>query len=202
MTTDTTTEKALLLVKKAGLARSQDLEKAGITRTQITRLLARGLIERAGRGLYQLPGNPESDRLAFAAAAHRVPGGVLCLLSALRFHSLTTQNPHEVWMAIENKAWRSRAKNPPLQLIYLTGPALHEGVEVHEIEGVKVRVFCAAKTVADCFKFRNKVGLDVALEALCDAWRQNRVSMDALWRAAELCRVANVIRPYLKMLVA
>lgn len=200
MTTDTTTEKALLLVKKAGLARSRDLEKAGVTRTQLTRLLARGLIERAGRGLYQLPGNPESDRLAFAAAAHRVPGGVLCLLSALRFHGLTTQNPHEVWMAIENKAWRSRAKNPPLQLIYLTGPALHEGVEVHEIEGVKVRVFCAAKTVADCFKFRNKIGIAIAVEALRDYRLVHPKGLDAVWRFAEINRMVRVLEPYLESL--
>ncbi len=192
--------KAQALFEKAGIARSQDLEQAGVTRTQLARLLTRGLIERSGRGLYKLPGTAASDRLAFAAAAHRVPGGVLCLLSALRFHGLTTQNPHEVWMAIENKAWRSKTKNPPLRLIYLTGPALHEGVEVHDIEGVKVRVFCAAKTIADCFKFRNKIGIDIAVEALRDYRVIHPKGLDGVWRFAEVNRMVRVLEPYLESL--
>lgn len=158
----------------------------------------RGLIERVGRGLYQLPGAPLTERQHFAEAALRVPGGVICLLSALRFHGLTTQNPFEVWMAIDKKAWRPKVQHPPLRLFYLSGPTLTEGVEDHQIAGLKVRVFGAAKTVADCFKFRNKIGIDVAVEALRDYRRVHPKRIEAIWRFAEVDRVSRVIRPYLE----
>jgi len=127
-----------------------------------------------------------------------VPEGVICLLSALRFHGLTTQNPFEVWIAIDRKAWRPRVAHPPLRLFYLSGPALKEGVEEHEISGVTVRVFSAAKTVADCFKFRNKIGIDVAVEALREYRRTHPKHLDAIWRFAQVDRVTRVIQPYLE----
>jgi predicted transcriptional regulator of viral defense system len=129
-----------------------------------------------------------------------VPRGVICLLSALRFHNLTTQNPFEVWMAIPHKAWRPKGEGVRLRLMHLSGHALTSGVEEHRIEGVPVRVFNPAKTVADCFKFRNKIGLDVALEALRDYRRKHRSGMDELWRFAKVCRVTAVMRPYLEAL--
>ncbi|MBI4878384.1 MAG: type IV toxin-antitoxin system AbiEi family antitoxin domain-containing protein [Planctomycetes bacterium] len=181
-----------------GIARTRDLERAGISRTQIRRLLERGLIERVGRGLYGRPSAPLTERRHFAEAARRVPGGVICLLSALRFHGLTTQSPFEVWMAIDRKAWRPRCEHPPLRLVYLSGPALREGVEVHDAGGVTLRVFSAAKTVADCFKFRNKIGTDVAVEALRDYLRVHPKHLEAVWRFAAVDRVAHVIRPYLE----
>ncbi len=155
MTGISPTEKAQQVLKRLGIARSRDLERAGVSRTQLRRLLVRGLIERVGRGLYGLPGGARTERHHLAEAARRVPGGVVCLLSALRFHGLTTQNPFEVWMAIDRRAWRPRVEHPPLRLVHLSGPALREGVEEHDVGGVAVRVFSAAKTVADCFKFRN-----------------------------------------------
>ncbi len=122
----------------------------------------------------------------------------MCLLSALRFYNLTTQSPFEVWLAIPNKARAPRMDYPPLRIVRFSGPALTEGIEAHMVDGVPVRITGVAKTVADCFKYRNKIGLDVALEALREAWREKRVSTDELWRYAELCRVANVMRPYLE----
>ncbi len=197
---ETPADAARSLLARVGIARSRELEAAGVNRTQIRRLVARGAIERVGRGLYRLPGAPRSERQDLAAAARRVPGGVICLLSALRFHGLTTHNPFEVWLAIDRKAWRPRVDHPPLRLVYLSEPALRAGVEEHEIDGVPVPVFSAAKTVADCFKFRNKIGTDMAVEALRDFHRRNPKKLDALWRFAELDRVTRVLRPYLQSL--
>ena len=198
MTSETPTDKAHRLLERIGIARSRDLERAGVTRTQMRRLRERGLIERVARGLYMLPGSARTERHDLAEAARRVPRGVVCLLSALRFHGLTTQNPFEVWMAIDRKAWRPAVEHPPLRLVYLAGPALHEGVEEHDVGGVTVRVFSAAKTVADCFKFRNKIGIDVAVEALRDYRRRHPKRLEAVWRFAELNRVARVLQPYLE----
>jgi len=132
--------------------------------------------------------------------ARKHPQAIICLLSALRFHDLTTQSPFEVWLAIPNKARAPKMDYPPLRVVRFSGAALTRGIEAHVIDGVPVRVTSVARTVADCFKFRNKIGLDVALEALQEAWRTRRFNMDELWRYATLCRVANVIRPYMESL--
>jgi predicted transcriptional regulator of viral defense system len=195
-----TVHRVLAIIERAGVARSRDLERAGISRTQIRRLREQGMIERVGRGLYRKTGASIDERNDFAEAAHLVPGGTVCLLSALRFHGLTTQNPFEVWLAIDRKAWRPRPGHPPLRLVYLSGAALSEGVEEHDVQGVRVRVFSAAKTVADCFKFRNKIGTDVAVEALRDFRRVHPKGLEAVWRFAEVDRVSRVIRPYLEAL--
>ena len=136
-------------------------------------------------------------RHTLAEATRRCPKGVVCLLSALRFHGLTTQNPREVWMAIDRKAWRPTASGPALQLAYLSGPSLSAGVEVHDVSGVRVRVFSAAKTVADCFKYRNKIGVDVAVEALREFSRTHGSRASELARYARVCRVTRVMQPYL-----
>jgi predicted transcriptional regulator of viral defense system len=194
----TPAERARKLLENQGIARSRELEQAGLSRSQIQRLVHQGVLERVGHGLYRLAGAPLTETNDLASAARLVPGGVLCLLSALRFHGLTTQNPFEVWMAIERKAWRPRVEHPPLRLIYLSGAALQEGVEEHDLDGVTLRVFSAAKTVADCFKFRNKIGIDVALEALREYRRLHPKHLDELWRSARLDRVTGVMRPYLE----
>jgi predicted transcriptional regulator of viral defense system len=129
-----------------------------------------------------------------------VPEAILCLLSALAFHEFTTQSPASVWIALGKGARKPAILSPSLRVVRLTEPSLSEGVEVHTVEGVPVRVYSAAKTVADCFKFRNKIGSDVALEALRESRRVKKVSMDDLWAAAKVCRVANVMRPYLESL--
>ena len=190
-------KRALSLLSRRGIVRSRSLEHHGISRTLLRRLREQGLIERVGRGLYSLPGAVLTERHSLAEASQRVPGGVVCLLSALRFHGLTTQNPSEVWMAVNRKAWRPRPGHPRLRLIYVSSRALQEGVEEHDIGGVKVRVFSAAKTVADCFKFRNKIGIDVAVEALRDFSRRHRGGATDLARFARICRVTRVMQPYL-----
>lgn len=198
MTITQPSRRALQLLRRYGIARTRDLEEAGVSRTALRRLCDRGELVRVARGLYRLPGSPQTERQDLAEAASRVPDGVICLLSALRFHGLTTQNPFEVWMAIDRKAWRPRAAHPPLRLFYLSGPSLKEGVEEHEISGVTVRVFSAAKTVADCFKFRNKIGIDVAVEALREYRRTHPKHLDAIWKFAQVDRVTRVMQPYLE----
>lgn len=191
-------DEVLRLVRRAGILRPRDLDAYGIARTYLQRLERRGLLERAGRGLYRLPSADVTEHHGLAAACKLVPRGVICLLSALQFHDLTTQAPFEVWMAIDVRARRPRGKTPPLRIVRFSGKALTTGVEAHKIEGVTVRVYGPAKTVADCFKYRNKIGLDVALEALRDYRRQHPGGMDELWRLARICRVSNVMRPYLE----
>ena len=137
-------EIAVRVLQDIGIARSRDLERAGVSRSQIRRMRDQGLLERLCRGLYRRPGAPLSERHDLAAAARIVPGGVGCLLSALRFHGLTTVNPFEVWLAIDRKSWRPRRDHPPLRLIYLSGTVLREEVEAHDVDGVTVRVFSAA----------------------------------------------------------
>jgi len=190
--------RARAVLESRGIARSKHLEQAGVSRTQIQRLVERGVIERVGWGLYRDPKAPQSERADLAEVARLVPGGVVCLLSALRFHGLTTQNPFQVWVAIDRKAWRPQVDHPPLRFAFLSGPSLTEGVEEHPVDGVTVRVYSAAKTVADCFKFRNKLGIDVAVEALRAYREAHPKGLEAVWRFAEINRVARVIRPYLE----
>ena len=192
------TQQILEIVAEAGVLRPRDLDAHGIPRIYLSRLCERGLLDRVGRGLYVVPDADVSEHHTLAEAGKRVPHGVVCLLSALRFHGLTTQSPSEVWLAIANKAWRPQVDYPPLRFVRFSERTLEAGVEEHSIEGVLVRIYNPAKTVADCFKYRNKIGLDVALEALRDCRRQRRCTNDELWRYAKICRVANVMRPYME----
>ncbi len=203
MATQTTrTDKILELVRAAGILRPRDLDQYGIPRIYLSRLCASGKLKRVGRGLYILPESDTTEHHSLAEVCKRVPKGVVCLLSALRFHDITTQAPFEVWLAIGEKDWRPRVEYPPLRIVRFSPASLSAGIEVHRIEGVTVQVYCPAKTVADCFKYRNKIGLDVALEALRQCWRSRQCTMDELWHYADLCRVRNVMRPYLESLVA
>jgi predicted transcriptional regulator of viral defense system len=194
-------EQVLEAVRRAGVLRPRDLDALGLSRVYLRRLSERGLVRRVGRGLYIAADADLTEKESILEACKRVPRGVVCLLSALRFHGLTTQSPFEVWIAIGAKDWRPRADYPPLRVMRFSPAALTVGVEEHTIQGVRVRVTSPARTVADCFKYRNKIGRDVALEALRDCWRQRRATMDELWQAAAVCRVANVMRPYLESLV-
>lgn len=193
-------EQVLEIARRAGILRPRDLARRGIPSVYLRRLHRRGLLVQSGRGLYTLPTGDLTANHSLAEACKRVPHGVVCLLSALRFHVLTTQAPFEVWLAIDRKARAPRIKSPSLRLVRMSGEALRAGIEEHRVEGVTVRVYSGAKTVADCFKFRNKIGLDVALEALRDYRRTRRSGMDELWRFARICRVAQVMRPYLEAL--
>jgi len=196
----TTTEQVLDLVKKAGVFRPRDLDSHGIPREYLIRLCRKGVVQRVARGLYTLADADVSEHQSLAEASKRTPHGVICLLSALRFHGLTTQAPFEVWVAVDVKARKPGSNGLPLRIVRFSGAALRSGVEDQLIQGVAVKVYSPAKTVADCFKYRNKIGLDVALEALCECWREHRCTMDDLWRYAKICRVSNVMRPYLESL--
>lgn len=196
-----TEEHVLSLARAKGVLRGSDLEAEGIPRQYLYRLYDKGALERVARGLYMLAGADVTEHHTMVEVSRRVPHGVVCLLSALRFHELTTQNPFGVWLAIENHARRPKVEALPLRIVYMSGEAFTSGVEEHEIEGVAVPIYSAAKTVADCFKFRNKIGTDVAIEALRDYRRHAGFDMDALWRYAEVCRVASVMRPYLEAIV-
>jgi predicted transcriptional regulator of viral defense system len=186
------------VLRKAGAVRARELEAAGIPRTQIARLVAAGKLQKIGRGLYAPADYQGTENSALVTVAKRAPGVVFCLLTALRFHQITTQSPFDVWIAIANKDHPPRLEYPPLRTVRFSEASLRHGVEVREVEGVALRITSPAKTVADCFKFRNKVGLDVALEALREVLSDRKATVDDLWRCAEVNRVANVMRPYLE----
>jgi predicted transcriptional regulator of viral defense system len=194
-------DKILELARETGLIRPRDIEAVGIPREYLLRLYRQGGLKRVGRGLYALPGAQTSESLSLAEVSKRVPDAVICLISALEFHHITTQIAHRVWIAIENKRWEPKFEYPPLEIVRFTGVAFSFGVDNHEVDRVKVRIYNPAKTVADCFKFRNRVGLDVALEALRETWRSRKATMNELWEAAKICRVANVMRPYLEAVI-
>lgn len=188
------------IFKGSTVKRTRELEVAGISRVQLQAAAKAGHVERVSRGLYRLPQADVSEHHSLALAAKRSPQGVICLLSALRFYGLTTQSPHEVWLALPKHSWQPKESGLPLRFCWFSGAALTEGIETHRIEGVTVQIYSPAKTVADCFKYRRKIGMDVALEALREAWRERRCTVDELMRFARICRVSNIIRPYLEAL--
>lgn len=198
----TAEETVLKLARSRPLLRARDLKAQGIPTIALTRLVAAGKIERVARGLYSQPSRSISAHRSLAEASLRVPRGVVCLLSALRVHEIGTQAPFEVWMAIPQRMVAPRLDQPTLRVVRMSEPALAAGIQTVVVDGVRVPVFNPAKTVADCFKYRNKIGLDVALEALHEGWRQKRFAMDELSHYATINRVANVMRPYLESLTA
>lgn len=180
-----------------GIARARELEAYGISRAHLSRLVQEGLVLRQSRGLYVSARHAPTAKHTLAQVAKRIPEGVFCLLTALRFHGLTTQAPAEVWIALSEKARRPRLDYPRLRIARFSGEALTKGIEEHQVEGVTLRIYSAAKTVADCFKYRNKIGIDVAVEALRDFSRKHRGGANDLARYARICRVARVMQPYL-----
>jgi predicted transcriptional regulator of viral defense system len=194
----TAMDRLLALANAQGAIRAADLNARGIPVRYLGRLCKRGLLTRIDRGLYEAAGRDATEQVTVAAAARRVPHGVICLLSALQYHGITTQQPARVWMAIGRNSRAPRVLRLPIRIVRFSGKALTEGIRTARIEGVIVRVYSPAKTVADCFKYRNRIGLDVAIEALREARRSQKASNDELWRFAKVCRVANVMRPYLE----
>jgi predicted transcriptional regulator of viral defense system len=203
LTTETSPkwEQVLKLAREKGILRPRDLEPVGIAREYLNKLHSEGLLERVGRGLYRLPDAEVGRHSQLAEVAKRVPKAVVCLISALDYHELTTQIPHQIWIAITLKDRIPRIDYPPLKVVRFSDAALSFGVDTHRVDGVEVKIFSPAKTVADCFKFRSQVGFDVALEALRDSYRQKKATMNDLWEAAKVCRMTNVMRPYLESLV-
>lgn len=202
MPTATARNRILKLARRRRGVSARELAVTGIHRQALTRLVEAGQLERVSRGLYRLPEHPRTEHHSLAIVAAAVPTGVICLLSALQFHGIGTQLPSEVWIAVDRRARRPALQYPPLHIVRYTGAALTEGIETHSIERQKVCVYNVPKTLADCFKYRHKIGLDVALEALREAWRTRRFTMDALDRYARICRVQRVMQPYLEALVA
>jgi predicted transcriptional regulator of viral defense system len=191
----------LRLARKRGIFTARDAAQQGIHSEVLTRLVREGAVERISRGQYHLPDRPLTEHHTLAVVACAVPEGVVCLLSALSFHGVGTQLPHQVWLTIQRRARQPSLRCPPLRLARFSGKAFTEGIEIHRIEGQPVRVYSVAKTLADLFKYRNKIGLDVALEALREAWRERRCTMDEMVRFARICRVERVMKPYLEALV-
>ena len=193
-------QQILDLFREMGVIRAKEAEARGIHPEYLKRLVQRGTLIRSARGIYTFADADITVSHTLVEAVKRVPHGVICLLSALSFHELTTQTPFEVWLAISPKTRTPKEDRLPLRIVRMSGQSLESGIEDHEIEGVHIPVYSPAKTVVDCFKFRNKIGLDVALEALRECLRSKRCKMDEIWQYAKICRMQNVMRPYLEVL--
>lgn len=200
----TVTDQVKAFVKEKGVVRPRDLEEAGFPTYLLYRLRDRGELIQLAPGLFRHPDSDITEKHTYAEAAKRVPRGVICLTSALAFHEIGVQIPSKVWVALNRDEVRTRPRveGIPMEFVWFSGSAFEEGQEVHDVEGVEVRVYSPAKTVADLFKYRNKIGKSVAIEALQEGWRQRLFTMDEVERYAEVCGVGTVIRPYLESLVA
>ncbi|SFU23165.1 type IV toxin-antitoxin system AbiEi family antitoxin domain-containing protein [Mesorhizobium sp. YR577] len=194
--------RALELLKAQPMLRLKDFAAHGIGSETLARLVRDEEVVRLARGLYQLPDAAVDTRHALAEASALVPKGVVCLTSALQFHELTLQMPSAVWMAIDRSAWRPTIDYPPVRFVRFAGSALTEGVERHRIEGVEVPITNPARSIVDCFRYRAKVGLDVALEGLREGLRQRKTTSDELWAYAKKARIWSTMRPYVEATVA
>ena len=198
----TETRRALMaLMGRNKLVRSRELREARVDRSELRRLTAAGVLERVTRGVYRLVDAPATEAHTVATVIKRIPQGTVCLLTALQLHGLTTQLPHQVWIALDRKARRPGLTDLPVRIVRFSGTALTAGVESRKVEGVTIRVYGPAKTVADCFKYRNKIGLDIAIEALRDYRRRYPKRGEELREYARVCRVLSVMKPYLEAVV-
>jgi predicted transcriptional regulator of viral defense system len=193
-------QEVLEIVREQGVLRPRDLAELGYPRTTLSRLLKKGHLQRLSRGLYSAIEAEITEHQTLVEIAKKYPKIVFCLLTALRFHDLTTQLPRKVWCAVENKSWAPMQGPWRYEIVWLTGDAFTEGIETHNRQGVDLRVYSPAKTVADCFKFRNRVGRDVAIEALRETLSERLATPAEIERFARICRVQNVIGPYLEAL--
>lgn len=194
-------DRLLELARSKEIFSASDAAAAGIHSAWLSRAVVEGTLERVARGRYRLAGRETTEHHTLALVASRAPAAVVCLLSALQFHHIGTQTPVEVWIAVERRVARPHMSYPPLRVARFSGAAFTEGVERHVIEGQEVQVYTLAKTIADCFKFRNRIGLDVALEALNDAWQQRRLSLADLNDYARIDRVQSVMQPYIEAVI-
>ena len=194
-------DKVIRYVKKHGIVRPRDLRDLGILPEDMRRLCQKGLLVRVSRGLYELPDGEPDPNQSLIEVCKQAPKGVICLLSALRFHGIGTQLPHEVWLAIPAKAARPRIKKPKVRIVYLSGRMFSEGIEEYKRPGGKIRVYGVVKTIVDCFRFRNQIGTDIAVEALRDALRNRKATIAQLSDMAKTCRAETVMRPYLEAMI-
>ena len=198
MSITTQKEQAQLIARRNGILSASEARRSGIHSQILFRLVAEGVLERVGPGRYRLTDAPISEHHSLILAATAIPNGIICLFSALNFHNIGTTVPSSVWIALDRRARIPTVPWPPLRVVRFGGTSLTAGVEIHTLEGTPVHVYGVAKTIADLFKYRNKIGLDVALEALKEVWSNGRVQMDELMDFARICRVERVIRPYLE----
>ncbi len=194
------TEQIIAILKQKSVLRPRDLDAYKIPRRYLSRLQQRGLLVRSARGIYTAANAELSEKQTIVEVSKRIPKGTVCLLSALSIHEITTQSPFEIWLAIDRKGWLPKVKDLPIKTVRFSGEALTSGIDFHTIDGVKVPVYNPAKTIADCFKYRNKIGLDITIEALKEGWKDKKFNMNDIWEYSKICRVQNVIRPYLESL--
>ena len=190
-----------ILRRRKGLLRTRDILRLGIHPRVLYALRDAGTLEQIGRGVYRVTNSAPLTNPDLSAVAARVPKGVICLVSALSFHDMTTQVPHEIYLAVERGSRPPKLAYPPLRLFWFTGAAFSEGIESHIIDHVRVRAYSAEKTLADCFKYRRKIGLDVAVEGLRRYRRSKPLDAKAILRFARICRVEEVMRPYLESIL-
>ncbi len=194
-------EKILEYAKRRKVFRASEIEhELGLSRMYLTRLMEEGRLERVGYGLYSLPDDQANAERSIVEVAAKIPSAVICMLSALRFHDLTTQNPFEVWIAIPRSVRYPQAIPSRTRVFRFARSVYEPGIEYHPIEGIDLKVYSPAKTIADCFYYRRIIGLDVCLEALRDAWRARKVTMDELYDFAEIRNVKGTMLPYLNTL--
>ena len=192
------TQPLIEFIKHNGIVRPREVEAHGFSRRTLQRLHKRGEVERLGRGLYAIPDALMSEHSSLAEVSKRVSNGVISLLSALQFYNITTQLPYQVWIAIEGTSWQPQFDYPPVEIVRMSGDSFSYGIETHDITGVPVQMYSIAKTVADCFKFRSRVGKDVALEALKETLKNKRATVDEIWEAAKVDRVSTIMKPYIE----
>ncbi|MBI2411741.1 MAG: type IV toxin-antitoxin system AbiEi family antitoxin domain-containing protein [Deltaproteobacteria bacterium] len=184
-----------------GILKMSEAVQAGIHRKMLYAMRDAGIIEKLDRGLYRLADLPPLGNPDLVSVAMKVPTGVICLISALSFHEITTQIPHEVYIALRRGTESPRLKHPPVRVFRFTGEAFTEGIETPKVDGIQIRIYNPEKTLADCFKYRNKIGLDIAVEALKLYRERKRVKVNEVMRYARICRVEKVMRPYLEALL-
>jgi len=180
------------------ILRTRDIERCGIPRTRLRQMCEDQILRKIGRGLYTLYDQNYDTFSSYAQATKIVPKGVICLLSALRFHALTTQAPNKVWIAIDNRARTPVVNQSPVKIIKYGNLVYTNGIETHTISGIEVSVYSVAKTICDCFKYKNKIGIDVALEALREGLKQKSFTSNDIWKYAEICNVSKIIMPYME----
>ena len=191
-------ERLLRYARQEGVVRPKDARSLGVDPSYVQRLYEDGDLRRVARGVY-IPADAEPDvHHTLAVVSRRIPSGVVCLISALQFHGLTTQMPYEVWVAMDRGKWRPKTDDLPVRVVHFSGGAFASGVQAHKIEGVTVKIYGPAKTVADCFKYRNKIGTDVAIEALRTCLEERLCDRDEIWHFGRICRVDRVMRPYIE----
>lgn len=191
-------QKVLQMARENGIVKTSHLLKMGISRTTVARLVSENKLEKLAPGLYCLPDTEFSEKESLIVISNLVPQAVFCLLTALQLHEITTQLPRKVWFAMPKGSHVPKIKHPPIKMILYSELAYQEGIEIIQSDKFNLKVYNPAKTIADCFKHRNRIGIDIAIEALKEAYAKNKVTIDELWHYAKICRVSNVMRPYLE----